>query len=647
MIDKERTGQKYEIPTEQTNQRTAFSKTYIVTSGKSKAFVTSFQIHAFDTADNKWQPIDGRFKPAEKVPSPKEAGIKEPIYVSQRPELMVVAGVSGTEPFMGLRDDKGRVISWGVEDAQSVKPVIPDDAPIATNPDEEPNPSRDMFLRSLNEATGKIRYIDLYPRVMLNCHTDGHFADEFMFASREAARDIVCLLKADGYKAALNKDQSVTLADETGEVAFTICPPFLFDATGNEGAVCVSLEEADGLYRICYAPDHQFMETVTYPVYLDPTIKTQNASTNVEDTYVNSNSPNTNYSTNNRLYATNAGGHIQHSYIRFLALPPLSENHYITSANLWLSSIIDLKNDRAFYVREVTSSWSESTMTYNSNQPSFNTGIVLDYVKITKADYDRQHKWNITSLVQKWYKGDPNYGIALTAGEVTPCDECFYSSASTNGKPYLEVEYASLAGVEGYWSFDSVSAGKAGTGQVNLATGNMVFMHSDTVMNGARMPVSVTHVYNSCDSSVDAFGCGYGWRTNFHQTLHKEYLDEKVQYVLTDGDGTEHWFKGESDSATKFHDQSGLSMELVPGTTGITIRDKGDNVMTFPLNSETPTAANPVTGKVLISAIADACGNTITVTSTGMKITQITDGAGRSTFYDYDNNDRLIAIRAS
>ncbi len=54
MIDKERTGQKYEIPTEQTNQRTAFSKTYTVTSGKSKAFVTSFQIHAFDTADNKW-----------------------------------------------------------------------------------------------------------------------------------------------------------------------------------------------------------------------------------------------------------------------------------------------------------------------------------------------------------------------------------------------------------------------------------------------------------------------------------------------------------------------------------------------------------------------------------------------------------------
>ncbi|MBR3388723.1 MAG: hypothetical protein IKG84_10975, partial [Bacteroidales bacterium] len=249
--------------------------------------------------------------------------------------------------------------------------------------------------------------------------------------------------------------------------------------------------------------------------------------------------------------------------------------------------------------------------------------------------------------MRKWYKGDPNYGVAMTPGEVTPCDATFYSSASSNGKPYLEVEYASLAGVEGYWSFDSVSAGRAGTGQVNLATGNMVFMHSDTAMNGARMPVSVTHVYNSCDSSVDAFGCGYGWRTNFHQTLHKEYLDEKVQYVLTDGDGTEHWFKGNSDASTKFYDQSGLSMELVPGTTSITIRDKGDNVMTFPLISETPTAANPVTGKVLISSIADACGNTITVTSTGMKITQITDGAGRCTVYDYDNNDRLIAIRAS
>ena len=93
-------------------------------------------------------------------------------------------------------------------------------------------------------------------------------------------------------------------------------------------------------------------------------------------------------------------------------------------------------------------------------------------------------------------------------------------------------------------------------------------------------------------------------------------------------------------------------MELVPGNDSVTIRDKGDGVMTFPLISATPTAADPVTDKVLISTIADALGNTITVTSTGMKITQIEDGSGlpgdpptpgRITYFDYDSVSGLLA----
>ncbi len=631
------------IPTEQPALRTAFAKTYAVGPGRYAAFQSAIQIHMKHGGD--WQPIDGRFKPAEKMPDAKETGVKEPIYASQRPELTVVAGIASAEPFMALRDDKGRTIAWGYEDAQAVKPAIPEDAPTEKDPEEEPDPARDLFLSSLNDAQGRLRYSDLYPGVTLDCHTDGHFADEFTFDSPEAARDIVCLLKADGYKPILNKDQSVTLADKNGETVFTLCPPFLFDAKGQEGAVRVSLKDDGGLLHICYAPDCQFMETAAYPVVLDPTIRTQNTSTNVEDTYVSNNYPNTNYSTNTRLYATSASTHRQYSFIRFLSLPPLSENHYVTSAKLGLCPLTSMQEDRAFYAREITDDWAEGTVTFNTDCPSFDTDIVLDYVKITQASYYSYQKWDITSLVKKWYKGDANYGVALTPGEVTPCNAAFYSSASSTGKPYLEVEYASLAGVESYWAFDSVSAGKAGMGQVNLATGNMVFLHSDTAMNGARMPVSVTHVYNSCDSAVNPFGCGYGWRTNFHQTLHKEYLSGMVYYVYTDGEGTEHWFKPTTTSGTKYRDESGLSMELVPGAANVTIQDKGDNVMVFPLINATPTEANPITGKVLITSIADACGNTVTVAGSGMQITSITDGAGRITVFIY-NGGLLSKIQA-
>ena len=270
--------------------------------------------------------------------------------------------------------------------------------------------------------------------------------------------------------------------------------------------------------------------------------------------------------------------------------------------------------------------------------PAWNTQVIQDYTTLySNNQYTGSVQFDVTALARKWYQDqDTNNGVVLTACEMRPCTGAFYSAdSSVSGKPYLQIEYASLSGLEDYLTYDATSAGRAGTGQVSLVNGNLIFLHQDTAMNGARMPVSVTHVYNSCDADANPFGCGYGWRTNYHQTLHKEYLDDKVYYVYTDGDGTEHWFRPTTAAAVKYRDESGLSMELVPGTNSVTIRDKGDGVMTFPVISATPTAGNPVTGKVLISSIADARGNTVTVTATGMKISQITDGAGRITSFVY------------
>ncbi len=56
-------------------------------------------------------------------------------------------------------------------------------------------------------------------------------------------------------------------------------------------------------------------------------------------------------------------------------------------------------------------------------------------------------------------------------------------------------------------------------------------------MNGNRLPVSITHYYNFCDSDKDEFGMGYGWRTSLHQTLHKVLYNGEVALVYTDGDG--------------------------------------------------------------------------------------------------------------
>ena len=55
-----------------------------------------------------------------------------------------------------------------------------------------------------------------------------------------------------------------------------------------------------------------------------------------------------------------------------------------------------------------------------------------------------------------------------------------------------------------------------------------------------------------------------------------------------------------------------MSLTLEVGDENITITDKGDNVMMFPLVSETPTEDAPETAKALIQQIQDAVGNEVT-----------------------------------
>ena len=336
---------------------------------------------------------------------------------------------------------------------------------------------------------------------------------------------------------------------------------------------------------------------------------------------------------------------MRYALLKVTSLPPLGSSHFITSGKLYMRPLLRPSGDTGIYCRNVFEDWSASTVTY-ADFPDYGEDRIQDYILIRNhGSYYFWKPFDITSIARQWYLGN-NHGVALTPPHDTTYRVAIFHStdAAANNRPYLEIEYASLAGLEDYITYDSVGAGRAGSGSVSLVNGNMIFLHGDTSMNGARMPVSVTHVYNSCDADANPFFCGYGWRTNFHQTLHKEYLDTTVYYVYTDGDGTEHWFKPTTSAATKYTDESGLSMELVPGSTSVTIRDKGDGVMTFPVISATPTAAAPVTDKVLISTIADALGNTITVSTTGMKITAITDGAGRITTFVY-TSDLLAAIR--
>ena len=367
---------------------------------------------------------------------------------------------------------------------------------------------------------------------------------------------------------------------------------------------------------------------------------TKNAA-GILDTYVKEGSQQ-NFSHDERLWISNTNYYGNRlTYLKVVDLPRLGANHFITSAKLCVRNVYAPTADTAIMCTEVLEDWNPETITYD-HQPNV-SGVYQDYCRVLKNQYSWK-EFDVTSLARKWYLGE-NHGVQLSAPESESSFSQLHSSETAN-QPYFVLEYASLAGLESYLTYDHQSAGLAGTGSVSLVNGNLIFSHADTAMNGNRLPVSITHYYNSCDSDKDEFGMGYGWRTSLHQTLHKVLYNGEVEFVYTDGDGTEHFFKKNKNDQKKYSDQSGLSLTLEVGDENITITDKGDNVMTFPMVSDTPTEDAPETAKVLIQKIRDAIGNEVTVTALAdspLKIASVTDGAGRVTTLHYTDGrcDRI------
>ena len=604
-------------------KRSRFGKVFSLGGNRFQAVTYAGPVHRWDAENSCWQELDAAF-----TETPEGDGL-----VSTGDQLQVHCAPVGQAPFITLTDAQGRSLAWSVEDAQPAAPVA------EARPQSRmlSKAVQDLRERVLEKLRGTAVYSGLFPGVTLKCHAEQCFKDEFIFDSAAHVRPITFRFAAEGLTAVQAEDGSVVFQDAGQRSVFRLPAPYMVDADGTVGTVTAALTQQDGVYRLTCTPDAAFVAAAAYPLVLDPAVETAQTATAMTDTWVREGYT-TNQSANEHLWATdNTSLGKRYSLLKVNTLPQIGSDHFLTKAYLCLKPAQAPTAETPLLAREVTEEWNPATVTF-ATLPECNA-LYQDYCLLPAGKIDLC-RIDVTSLARKWYLGT-NYGVLLTPRSATPNTVKLYSADSTDIKPYLVVNYASLAGLEGYLAYDQQSAGRAGIGYVGLANGNLIFAHSDTRMNGARMPVSVTHYYNACHADTDEFGLGNGWRSSLHHTLHKAYLNETVHYVYTDGDGTAHYFTG---SGSTYTDLSGLSMTLKVGTSNVTITDKGHNVMTFPLISATPTASAPVTDKVLVSKLADACGNTVTVAATGLKISSVTDGSGRKTTFAYNSSGLLSGI---
>ena len=496
-------------------------------------------------------------------------------------------------------------------------------------------------MTTLDKISASVRYNDILENVDLEYVIKGANIKENIIVKAKASNySYSFTLSLNNLVASLSEKNEIVISDSsTSEVVYLIPAPIMWDANdAYSDDIAVTLtENNNGKYTLTITADSDWMnnENRVYPITIDPPIYTSSSSSVLDlDFTTTSSSPSV---TSNSLYVSSTW----RAYWKLTTLPALPASAYITNAEFTLECFTSDVLQGYVAVYDVLSDWDDTLIYSKTTATTGHEGKPAehfsDFQEIYTEDYDGTgeyypnnywgYHWNVTPIVKKWYAGE-NYGLMLAPATDTTFTGIakFYSNdhTVTAEVPQLCIEYRDMKGVEDYWTFSSQSAGFAGSGSVNNATGNLVFSIPTLTTTDALMPITPAMVYNSALAAKDYSYSNVqtsnvislapkGFKLNLHETLiKKSYINAEgatsYYFVWADADGTEHYFMPTETSGT-YTDEDGMLMTLVESTT-CTITDSNENVRTFTSRSR---PSGTISGWYL-SSIADKNGNKVTFT---------------------------------
>ena len=481
-------------------------------------------------------------------------------------------------------------------------------------------------------------------------------------------------LETGGLTPTLTQTGSIELKAASGDIIFVIPAGYMIDADG-VGSMDIeyALEPVSSSeYILTVTADAEWMNDAgrAFPVTIDPPVYLQgfyNIETGTIFQYYPDAMGGQRATEALGYYSANNG--YCHTLVRVNSLPTIPDNSYVVNSGIYLYEVAyDHVGMNPMRVQAQALEWNYPTEGYWCLYHSWNDTPdplpeVLDFTDVYNAR--NFYGWNITKEVIKWYNNpNTNYGISLQAtkeGSMTyaSCANVGFASSNTSNdaaRPFFVVEYRNNVGLESYYTYQTQSIGRAGTGYVGDYSGQLTLVKNDISHAGTVNPVSINHVYNSSYSGGDyceavngaggkysSFSLGKGWMLDFMQIIVPTE-DGYLMYV--DGDGTAHYFYP-SDSVYK--DEDGLGLTITVSGTNYTLKDKKDNISYFSggtLRYMQDANGNRINYNldndgVPVSVTRQNNGGsleTIATLSYDMVgyLYQITDSANNTTTFDYD-----------
>ena len=476
--------------------------------------------------------------------------------------------------------------------------------PVADTEETDPWELDDVMPDALSSS---ILYEDVFPGVDLRYDTFSYNVKESIILKQPMDLDEYAysfLLTLDGLDPELQEDGSILLLDDDYEVQYTIPAPYMWDAENvYSDAVFYELEETDEGWVLTVCADEDWLEDAerVYPVTIDPSFDKESNemlfSTAVERGTPNSNSTPAKPGKMSCGYSTTFG--FMEGYVKINNLPSIPVGCIITEAELspnsgypWLD--VNCRADVSI-LKEGLSDAEWSGIVDWDELPEKEDP--MDFLVMSGgSDRFDPDTWDVTPAVMRWYN-DPNtnHGLALTPHPSEPNRSSYIRFDSTGTK--LKVYYKNTIGIEDYYTYETQSAVRAGTGYVGDFDSSLTVIKNDLSFSSATTPFSVAHVFNSelRDGELDSFETdtiapdyakmlmGYGWQLSVLESVKRTKVGDTTYLVYRDGDGTQHYFKKNDDGV--FEDEDGLGLKITQSSTssdlGYTMKDKTENQKYF------------------------------------------------------------------
>ena len=490
---------------EDTGRTNEHSRHYVLNNGTAKTVLSAEATNYYDEAEQKWKDIDNSLVEKDEVYERSCGNYKTQISKANKGK--------------GVRVSKGeKVLSWEYLGKQAVEGVLPVHSLDGT------------VLKVHNEQKGKkvSRSNAVYEGVekgtdLEYCLHGNNLKENIVVKEKSESYRYVFALKTEGMKLRLSENnETLELYSETqrenGEVEshveFSIPSPYMYDAAGVTSAdVYYELEPSEeGKYIFTVVANTEWINAGNrvFPVTIDPQIVVNENNVVMHKVEQRSISTGSSSGTTSGSWQT-------------------SESE--KDIRVYISSTVGIEYRTILTIKKSLLNLMEGVIS-NVTLSLVSIGEIGRFYCDDDSYYIERSGQEMRLDITKQFKENTDDFILEFTTETQDREIAF---SMTDNPPVLEIEYLTNENVKP--TKKSFTLAGIATGEVNLATGDMVTTICDVKPQDSVMGLGIYHVHKR---AAEDYSVGGGFRLNLNESLVRNSAND---YIYTDASGNKHGFR--------------------------------------------------------------------------------------------------------